>query len=532
MAVTATLTVLVSPGVWHDLTADLIRDPIRWSRGIFGSGPLDRIARPGALSFTLDNTELNDAGTEGFYSPGHDDCLAGWRHGAVVRLHLSDGTNSRYVFRGRLKSILPDPGVVGLRAVMCVANDWMAEFADADAANLALRIDVRSDELIQDLIDAVDTPPANVDLDVGEDVYPFAFDDLGESPTCTQVAQDVTQSELGLLFLRGDETHGETFRFVNRESRALELSAATFVATDLHPNPDTFRVPSSLAHVFNEIEALTVPRRVGAGLEVLVTLDSPIEVAAGDTERIFLDYRDPENEAEYVGGNDVEQPLATTDWTANDAEDGSGADVTADFGVVAEPFGSRVMLELTNNGAVTGYVRGPGGADGLQVRGIALRRYRPVSSLGTNSTSIALVGRRVLPTSILMPYQADRAVGKAAVDYLAFVHGGLENPPERIQLATDAYDELQAHGILRDIGDVITVSEGLTAVDAESVFIQGLEQELQLDGRLYTWYTLAPRFVGDETHDDTVAVHDRFYEVSAAPESRVDFAVVGFSEVA
>jgi hypothetical protein len=529
MAVTATLELLV--GVWIDLTPDIIRDPVRWRRGIFGRGPLDRLAGPGTLSFTLDNTDQNDAGSAGRYSPGHANCLAGWQHGATVRLHLTDGINSRYIFRGRLASILPDPAVTGLRAVTCVANDWMAEFADAEASNLALRTNVRADELLQDLIDVVDVPPVVTDLDQGQDQYPFAFDDLGEAPRATQVAQDVLQSDLGFLVVRGDATGGETLRFINFQSRALGVPVAAFSTLDFHPQADAFRVPSTIAHVFNEIEALTVPRRVGATLEVLVSLDGPIEVGAGETETIFVDYRDPANEAEYVGGSNMEQPAANTDWTANAAEDGSGANLTANFDVTASHLGSRVILELTNNSGSTGYVRGPGGAEGLQVRGIALRRYRSVSTFGTNETSRSMFGRRPLPTALVMPYQNDRAVAKVAVDYLAFVHGGLDNTPERVQLATDADDALQAHGILRDVGDVITVDEAQTASDHVRAFINGLEQELTLDGRLYTWWTLAPRQVEDELQADGVVVADVLAGVSAAPETRIGFLALGFGEI-
>lgn len=534
MAVTALLELLVDEvyDEWVDLTPDIIRDPIRWKRGIFGRGPLDRIAEPGTLSFTLDNTDQNSAAQASLYSPGHVHCLDGWRHGAIVRLRLSDGTNTRYVFRGRLKFILPDPGVAGLRAVTCIANDWLAELAEADAANLELRTNVRSDELMRDLVDVVATPPLVVDFDEGEDLYPFAFDDLGDAVKATPVAQDVMQSELGFLYMRGDTTGGETLRMINRETRAVTLPVASFTKDDFHPQADAFRVPSTVEDVFNEIEVLTVPRRVGdTDEDLLVQLDGAIEVEAGATEEIFVDYRDPDNEAEYVGGIDVQAMDPNTDWTANAAEDGSGADVTASFAVTASPLGSRAIIELTNNSAATGYVRGPGGADGLQVRGRALRRYRTVSSLGTNDASIARVGRRPLPSPILMPYQPNRTVGKQAAEYLAFVHGGLSTTPERIQLATDADDELQAHGILRDIGDVVEVEEEVTGADEALVFINGLEQELSIEGRLYTWWTPAPREAADAVLDESVYVHDRLYPLAATPEDRIGFMRIGFGEI-
>ena len=102
---TLELLVVGSPEEWHDLTDDLVMEPLRWSRGLFGAGPLDLLARPGSLTWALDNTDDNGAGIPYLYSPGHANCLTGFRHGAIVRLKLSDGTNTRYVFRGRIRRI-------------------------------------------------------------------------------------------------------------------------------------------------------------------------------------------------------------------------------------------------------------------------------------------------------------------------------------------------------------------------------------------------------------------------------------------
>src|SRR5687768_10821930 len=176
---TLELLVVGSPEEWHDLTDDLVMEPLRWSRGLFGAGPLDLLARPGSLTWALDNTDDNGAGIPYLCSPGHANCLTGFRHGAIVRLKLSDGTNTRYVFRGRIRRIDPDPDLYGLQLSRCMAMDWLADFAAYDAGQLLLREEVRSDELIQDLIDSLPTQPVNTDIDMGLDEYEFAFDDLG-----------------------------------------------------------------------------------------------------------------------------------------------------------------------------------------------------------------------------------------------------------------------------------------------------------------------------------------------------------------
>jgi hypothetical protein len=509
MPCTPTLEVELTPGVWTDKSADLIAEPIRWNRGIFGSGPLDRLARPGTLSFALDNTAQNAAGTADYYSPGHANAVAGWRHGTRVRLKLENGGPgpivSWYVFRGRIKDILPDPPVTGLRVVRCVAQDWIADFADLDAVELVLRENVTADALLDDLVALANEPPASTDFDTGLDTYPFAFDDLGGSvPKATQVSQDILQSELGYLYLRGDGTDGETLRFENRHARAGAEPILTLTEADLENARDVLEAPSTLDHIFNDIETMTVPRRVdAAATSVLVRLDAPIEVAPGATETEFVDYLDPDNEAVFIGGKAMVQPAATTDWTANTAEDGSGSDVTADVSIAATYFGSRAMIAITNNGTVSAFVRGPGGADGLQARGRGLFRYRAVSSRGIDQDSIDDHDRRPLPSPLLMPYQNDRNIGQGLAQFLAHVYGSGVNLPSKVKPLTHADHQLEREAITLDVGDRIAVPVAGESVD---VYIHALECELSLAGYLRVAWTIAPADTTDVLIlDDLVA---------------------------
>lgn len=489
---------LFDGSTWLDLTGDLIVEPLRWSRGIFGAGPLDLLGRPGTMTWGLDNTGTNASETPYLYSPGHTNCLTGFRHGAIVRLKLSDGTNTRYVFRGRIRVIDPDPDLYGLQLTRCMASDWLADLAGFDAGQLDLREEVRSDELLQDLIDSLPTQPVNLDIDAGLDEYRYAFDDLGgDVPKATSVAQDILQSERGFLYLRGDETDGETLRFENRQARAGAEAVATFAAAQLPHASDAVSVPSDLEHIFNDIEVLTVPRRVDETPVVLVRLDTPVEVTPGTTENIFVDYQDPNNEAERVGGKDMIQPALTTDWTANESTDGSGADLSAYVTMSAVFWGSRCMIEISNTHPTRPvFVRGPGSADGLQVRGYGLYRYRPMSSRSTNTDSIDQYGVRQLPSPMLMPYQEDRNIGQGVADLIANIYGGLVRVP--LQVRPDTFSSAAAieQGIRRDIGDPITLIEVATGIEG-LCFIHGLEQELGVDNLLKTIYHVAPGDTSD-----------------------------------
>jgi len=493
---TVSIELELSSGVWTDVSADVLaRVPIKWSRGIMDSGPLDLVARPGAMSFALNNNASNSAATAGYYSPGHASVRSGFGHGTRARLKIDagGGVTARFVFNGRLRSISPSPGTTGPGASFCLAEDWLAEFADFDDMQLSLVEDQRSDQLIQDLIDLMETAPATVDLDTGLDTYPFAFDDLGSTqPQLLGIAQAVMQSERGYLYLRGDNSTGETLTMENRHARSKAASALVLTESDFAYTGGMV-VPSSLDRVFNDVETAVYPRRVdSAATTVLASLETEIEVGVGDTITLFLDYRDPNNLASKVGGKDMVAPAANTDWTANASSGGGGTDVTSDFDLSSTVYyGSRAKVIATNNGTVTGYLRGPGSDDGMQLRGKGLYTYQPINSRATSASSIASFGRRNLPSPLEMPYQNSQAIGAGVAEFVAHLYSDVANVPTKCRPLTEIPATLQAC-IVRDIGDKITVSETQTAVATTDVFINGVEGEIT-DGKTVkmTW-TLAP----------------------------------------
>jgi hypothetical protein len=364
--------------------------------------------------------------------------------------------------------------------------------ADADANALALEVDVTADVCLDDMVGLVEVPPVHTDFDLGSDVYPFAFDDLGDGPKASQVALDVCMSEQGYLYIRGDADAGETLRFENRFARTFAPLEATFDETQIANEADALAVPSDLSNILNDVDVQTIARRRdAAATTVLIRLEGPVRVDPGAAGvRLFVDYRDPANESTWIGGQDLVQPLANTDWTANAAEDGSGANKTSAVTVTLTEFGSRAMLELVSTDPDPVYVRGGAGVAGLGARGRGLYRYSPITSQGQNAASIAIFGLRQLAQPMVLPYQGDSNIGQSIADFTANINAGLSNTPTRVRVRTETDDDLTAHGILRDIGDRIAITESVTACDAAEVIISGVEQELDADGLLKTWWTV------------------------------------------
>lgn len=486
-----TLEAESAPGTWMDITGSVLTAvPLKYGRGIFQRGPTGSIARPGFISFGLDNSALR--GAEGRWTPGHANAPAWWQLETRVRLTLTfNAAIKRY--RVRLDQITPDAGVNGPRRVLCSGLDWLSEFATQDAADLALLENVRVDEALQAVVDLLPDPPAAVSFDVGTDEFPFVFDDLGgRFPKALAVTQDLVQSDGGLLVLRGDDDEGETLRFFNRlapmyEEVQIELTGAHLIADPSNP-----RVTWTRSDIVNYMEVQTVERRADDdATALLIALDNPLTVASGQTETFNFDYKDPNSEADHVGGVDMQPLSSASDWSANSKRDGTGRDLTANFDVVASYSGSRATISVTNNSGSDGFVRGFSTADGLQARGRGLYRYAPSSVPATNAPSVAKYKQRPLTSPFSMPYQTSPTIGQAVAALKVHLWGGMLTQPQRVRIRTEMDDALLEQGIARDVGDKISVMEEMTAVDGIKVIVAAVEGEI-VEGHLRVWWTLLP----------------------------------------
>src|SRR4030066_503430 len=113
---------------WTDVTADARASvDIGVQYGINGTGPADRVAPTGTLSFALDNSEHNSGGLIGYYAPGHANCRNGFEVGCPVRLRIVDLGVTYYKFVGTLETIEPESGQYLSLLTTCQAVDWLDE---------------------------------------------------------------------------------------------------------------------------------------------------------------------------------------------------------------------------------------------------------------------------------------------------------------------------------------------------------------------------------------------------------------------
>lgn len=485
---------------WTAVTADVL-EPLVIGYGIRGGGPRDRVASSGSCRFRLNNSATNSAGVLGYYSPGHPQARGGWAVGIRVRVSCVDPllSETHVKFLGWVHTITPVPGVRGARTVAVTATDWLEEAARASVAGLATQIDKRSDQIVTTLVGNVARAPGATSYGTGRDTYAYALDtarDDAPNPVLQELAR-VVASELGYLYQRGDGT----LVFEARAARVNTTAAATF-----DNSMSGLDVATTRDEIVSRVQVITHPRTRDAAPVVLYQLKSVATIPVGGSLTLLGGYTDPNNRAARVGGISMITPVATTDYLANAAADGSGTNLTASLTVVAQFGGNGVRWTLTNTSAVVLYVTK------LQARGTGLYDYERTVAEATNPALAAEFGDDVL--TLDMPYQSSASVGQDAARYVLGTYGQTEIG--RWALGTAGSGELgvttqlsyyvrasaasvslaatttaTAYQILkRDVGDRIDLVETVTGVRT-AYYVQAVDLTLAKAAPSVRW-TLTP----------------------------------------
>jgi hypothetical protein len=486
---------------WTDITADVLT-PIRLAYGIQGAGPSDRTASSGSLTCSLNNSAANSAKTLGYWSAGGPAARAGWSVGIRLRAQFYDPASATWYtkFVGSVTDIAPDAGVYGSRRVRVVAADWMDEAARATIAGLTTQINKRSDEVMSSLIGNVSRAPVASSLGVGRSTFAYALDNARDdrtNPVLQEIAR-VTASELGYSYVKGDGT----FVFEPRFARVNTSAAATL-------SDDMAGLSSSISRdsLVSKVQTVVHPRTVDVATVVLYRSQNAIEIPIGGTVQIVGGYTDPNNRANRVGGTSMVTPVATTDYLANAAADGSGTNLTASISVSATLSSNSAAFTITNNASVTAYVTK------LQARGIGLYDYEQTIGEAVDATVETDVGEQV--ASLDMPYLSDVATGVNAARYLLQLYspteigiwalgtagrgelGSTTQLASRVLTAvgrvtvTPKTAALQTQILARDVGDRVSLTETVTGI-SNAFYIQAVDLTVNAPGIPVATWTLSP----------------------------------------
>jgi len=487
-----------------DLIADVV-DTTQATTGIQGSSILDNMARPGSLTFILNNNRTNSGGLLGYYTPGHANCRAGFRIGIPVKWTMTrPGGSATTVFRGRIKSIAPTPGIYQERRVQVVCADWMDVPASMPLDPLSVAVDQRSDVVFGLAVDQADgRAPVAVELNTGSSTLPFAMDvSDGDSDSILAEMTRIVDSERGYAYVRGNGT----LVYEGRGERQLNTDlTTTLTASQMGARSPGLVVTYSTERRVNAVLVTITPRSVDpAATTVLYTLDisqQSVQIAAGQTIELTGSYTNPAAKADRVGGTAMVQPVASTDYAFWSNANGSGTDLTAYLTVFTDGGNwlgnNSFRVQLTNTSGMNGYLYLTSSV-GFQLRGKGVYHYRPIVVPARHRAHIREDGPRTV--EIELPYESSLATAEDVANYYLGILGSDRPFPAAVAVWGSQSTALLALALDLEIGNKVGIVEAMTAmttVDPNSsieigYFINAKQLTLTRGRDLTARFTLTP----------------------------------------
>lgn len=214
------------------------------------------------------------------------------------------------------------------------------KFLDETYLESTMYTDQRSDQIIRDLlVNEAGFSTDQIVLDTGLNIIPFAWFEKGTSignairKVCEAEEAVFYQDEQGLLLFEN-----------RRRSRLTPFNAPVWTI-----NPEDILLweedPNPI--LINRATVKSNPREVQATQEIWRDGITE-EIGPGATKEVWASFDDPVSA--------ITTPVASTDYIANSASDGSGSVLTSDISIVVTSFAKDAKLQITNNGTMLAYM--------------------------------------------------------------------------------------------------------------------------------------------------------------------------------
>lgn len=440
---------------WVDLIQD-INSPISADYGISGNKINNLVASSGQCSFSLKNDAGNQWGKEGAYSPDNVNSLQGWKRGIKIQVVIQyddSGLNRNEdfycVWGGYVYDITPSTGSNNQKIVKVKCLDWMNFAATHPIQSPEIIYEKEVSQVVEAIVAEMPMQPSQVDYHAGYITYPTCFDMVRTNTKALSEFQKVATSELANIFIRPPSRYelsdnpaateiltvlGRTSRQANDTNYIPDLLSNSYYivaeegdyfTSESEDNPSFYWKTNEITplNFINNMKSLDVeyggtlvnsvtikvyPRTVDNSAQVLATLDKPLKIENNTPTILSLDYKDPDNLAISIAGDNMVDPVATTDYLMNSLESGSGTNLTALLSVSASYVANRVDYLLLNISGSTAYITK------LQARGLGIYAYNPPQYTAEDEGSINTYGYSSL--TIDQKYLDDISLGEEEAD--------------------------------------------------------------------------------------------------------------------
>ena len=368
---------------------------ISCSRGRDYASQLTGRSIAGFLTATLNN-ESGDYSSFNSASPIYGNILPGRK----VQLAAGSGSfpytfpiyfeGSVVVWTGYLQSIMPSPSVEGLNTVTLTATGSLG-YLNQREVEIGMEASVLTGTAVGDILDKVAWAAGDRTLDGGQTTMTRFWTDKIRTVGSLRKVED---TEMGFI---GESAAGYII-FEDRHHRMKAphiTSQATY--TDAPGGALGYIGLSQedpLEQIYNIFEAEIKLYTVGS-LAVVWTCpesgaSSPL-IAAGASRTFWASYPNPDSATDARAINAWTTPVATTDYVANTAADGSGTNITASMTIAVTKFSTSMKIQITNDYTQHAYITL------LQARGTPVTVSDPLKVKAEDSTSKTAYGERNYP---------------------------------------------------------------------------------------------------------------------------------------
>ena len=370
------------------------------------------------------------------------------------------------IWTGYITKILPTVQSGQARTALIEATGPLGRLGQAKV-DVAQATAQRTDQLIDDILDAAGWDAGDRDLDEGKTTI-TRYWSTGKQTLAA--LNEIAETEVGWI----KETPDGKIAFENRHHRYAETHANTSQGTFSDAGGSTLSYKrieqkDSLPQVFNSFRAGARVYTVGS-LAVLWTLPdigtSSPSIDVGQVKTFEASFPNSDSATNAVSVNAWTTTAATTDMLANAASDGSGTNLTSSIGISVTKTGERMEIQLTNNAAVLVYITK------LQARGTPITESNVGRVLVQDSASITAYGEREYSTPAKWLPNADEST-----DYCLYNINLYKDVTPRVSITVTGKDGVHLNQILqRDLHDRITV----TATNATRTNL-GINGDFQID---------------------------------------------------
>lgn len=474
---------------WTDVSADVLAyDGIVADYGIHGSGPLDRVAGIGTITFSLRNSTLCSGGVAGYYSPNNANCRSGFGIGIGIRFsHSYNGGASYYRFVGRLDMVNPVPGIRGPRLTKCAGVDFMDEASRYKIKNIPTQINKRSDQVFSTVLANMPVSPAATSIATGKSTFAYSLDNVQDDQTyITRAWADIALSELALIYVRGSAATGGVLTFESRTTRAATTTVALALTDNLIPVDGGLNPKRSRADVLNSIFVKVHGRRVdpAATTQIYSLTAASSNIVPGNSITLQCAYRDPTGRFARIGAVNVQALVSGVDYKFTQNADGTGFDYSSSFSLVSTLGGNQAQLVFTNNGTHDAYLTT------VNIYGQGVYDYEVLLAQAIDSSSQQAIGPNEL--TIDMTLQNDFGVGQGFADYILHLYDSPLTYVDSIEIFGNINATLMAALAAIDISDRITISETISGLSSSAYYVNAIRMTVNNNRMSRVRYTLAP----------------------------------------